>query len=1557
MKEKCLNVRNVRNVRMLDWRKGALCLLSVVAMGVQAAHVTVDVPRHTTATWTSGSVTKDVTNDGFDVPNGTMNVVVTFKPDYPCFELDKPAAVVIPGPINEDVTLYNLPRASIKDVVQSDWDGVKTYKYKPVRWIKSDGNYYVPTGYEGFSIDKVKVECVVNVPKEQKERKGDDAKRYGTDAAIFGIQFGDDRDEVISGEYYSTNKTYAFYAKYGNEGTCAFNAGTPPNPRVESTLDFPYGQKTWLTCDSDTASWETENGATTGVIRLSGPVPTIPFPKRENLPPDRQPCYFHVFTRFVRTEYGAIVRHKDIAAATLWSLRVSEKEGEDYAVKCDLLPCVETCNGVERRGLYDLAEDPSRKQFHGTEKEGIQDTDKFEVSPLRDDEVTFSIRIPEHASAVWTSGDGTVTNEFPIYYYDRQFVYDSEEVVIREKTRNLTFVLTPEYGYELDYGDKPDGHGVIVIPGPITKDLTVDEELVPRPVWRGHTITGCRVEHATAVWTRGDGSVTNNVPGNGEFLVADGETDIRIIFTPAFGYELDKTEYVIPGPVSGDVEFPAEGLPTATLREDGDLPMTDIVQWGSWSARNGTRHAPHGSFIVTPGQPMFDAYTQRLAKDPGDVDATVRRAFVRLKMLSENEGFAKLLKMYGFEFFNGDMRFRGNLTDDPDVMETPEAIRTVCDECGPLSDAFPIAGIGALKVLDGVFADLDRVSSEWTGELEISPEDYPVDEKVLFDYADIQALKASVLEASSVLNILKGYNMKLDKSMLRETFGALNRGPYPAGETGRNGTRRVLALNPEFMDKVIDPHALALAQAQMQRAAIAAKEFYDWQDKRTNKDVHFLEIAGYLENLQNFIKSYKQKIIDLPYWTCENFDLTALSSCWSAKEPKARLRDTRVNVTLRGLFDGRLTRDVFPEFGSKPWLMHLQNRGRQVGWTEGNDLFVDRMPDPSIGGTFPALTRMKLGEFIDRFTTDGSGYYDTGDNAVTEIPVKYDKNFFIPYGYEFVLELANSVCNPASIAAGITDPFFLLYPHFNCLEFAYWDAGYYWPSDEGVIPVPPKANKDGWILLDCCPKFKDVWDQNAAFPTDRVGVCSWTFCADTETAVDLIVSDGRYKTVSLALAPWAWQGASEESWRRVKEKIRANGLRVASTMIEFPGEDYGSLHSASNTQGFLSGILEDSPWQHDRWASNLVYVADAAWRTRDLGIRRLTVKIGFIAVDEELMYKRVKAVCDECLRYDVDLLIEAGSQPSSVLMNFLRRLRYGADPFLKPVFCNNVALSFDPCECVLYGAEDPVSAFTALKDEIRQVHLRDCKLDRASWNEDCPWGEGDFSKRADFAVNDLTGLTFVEVLKAGGFQGDILYERRSGDATLTQERKREAREAMSRFLDEFGVLVPVLGSPANPWVVGSYVLAYTNGEGKLVLDGNGETELTPWADAAAGITELAMSGDMTGVSRVTSTLPDLERLTGTLLFSEAKEIGGGASEPPEGAIGAGVESVRIVDGKAILGVIVSTNSELKVEGEGWQKADIEKAEVVDGEAILTVPVPAEKGFMILKSKDAEGNGK
>ena len=1436
MKEKCSFVRKV-----------ALCLMSVAAMGVRAAHVTVDVPRHTTAVWTSGdgSVTNDVTNDGFDVEPGTENVVVTFKPDYTCLKLNV-TNCVIKGPINEDVTLYNLPRASVKDIF-IDGFPVMTNKYRMARWIKSNGRQIINTGYGQFSTDKVKVDCVVDVPKNQ----------ANDNAAVFGLSLTDSDSPQDS-------QSYAFYAKYGNEDFCAFASGAPD--RIGIGFGFPYGRKTYLTCTGDKASWKTTaDGAPTGDIDLPGSAKTDPFKGSYS--------GLHVFARQMTGNTFAD-KCVDNATMTLYSFRISEKDGGDYKVKYDFVPCVEISNSPlaisERMGLLDLAGNIDRytnKPYYGP---SVYDEEQFEISHLRDDEIAFGIHIPEfdHMTTGWTSGDKAVTNAFPYSF--------GGEVAIREKTRNLTIVFTPEYGYSLDYGGNPDKGGLIEYPGPLTADFAVDPTLVPRAVRTGHMLTGCGVAHATAAWTRGDGSVTNDIPLTGEILIADGETNIKIIYTPALGWELDKTVCEIAGPFLEDAEIPSRDLPTATMRTDV-LPMTNVVKWGTWSANNKTPRAKHGSFIETPGQVMFDTYTERLAENAGDVEAAVHRAFARLKMLAENPGFAKLLKMYGYEFSNDDMHFLGTLTDRMDIMDTPETIRTVCDQCGPLSDVFPVEGIGALKVLEGVVTDLDRVPRGWTGDLVISPNEYPVDDEVLFDYADIQALKAGALEVSSVLNIMKGYNMKLDKASMRKTFGSLDRLQH-SDEIGYNGPRRVLESNPEFMDRVLDPDALAHGQIQMQRALIALKEFNDWQ--KANRDAtkwtheghynereergyatcHFFEAdetrPGWARIMTNF-RNYGEEFIKLPYWTID-FNIEA----WGAVEytltslEVIKLREKlrwKQYMTFRNIFEGRLTRGHFPVFGgSHTW--HLANKyhHHDVGHIAGYELLIDESPDPTIGGLFPSLTRKKLGEFLNQFTTPPE--WNRDDTTVTDYFVEYDTG---------KASFAVSTQNPASIAAGITDPFYLLYPHFNCLELAYWEPGRRWTSSEATIPVPPVPNRNNgdsktqseWILFDMTPRYRAVWDADAAFPTDRVGICSQTWCADTETAVEMIVGDGRYKTVQLELAPWVWRGASEASWQHVKEMIASNGLKVASTTLDFP--DKGAF------------------WDQGQWAENFNYVTDAAWRTKELGIRRLSAKIDFLADDPDVLYERVKAICDACLWFDADFLIETGSQPSSDLTNLLARLRDEGK-------VRNVALSFDPCACVLSGAEDPVAAFYALTNEIRQVFLRDCKSDRANGNEDCPWGEGDFSTRTDFGAG-----TFVETLKTLGFQGDILYKRLSGAATLTQERKRETWDAMSRILDAFGVPVAVLGSPANPWMVGTFVLAYTNGEGVLRLLGGGATEVTPWAGCAAGITEIVKDREVTNIPLVAGTLPDLAMIN-DLAFSEIQEMGGGTQpvppEPPAGAV-------------------------------------------------------------------------
>ena len=175
------------------------------------------------------------------------------------------------------------------------------------------------------------------------------------------------------------------------------------------------------------------------------------------------------------------------------------------------------------------------------------------------------------------------------------------------------------------------------------------------------------------------------------------------------------------------------------------------------------------------------------------------------------------------------------------------------------------------------------------------------------------------------------------------------------------------------------------------------------------------------------------------------------------------------------------------------------------------------------------------------------------------------------------------------------------------------------------------------------------------------------------------------------------------------------------------------------------------------------------------------------------------------------------------------------------------------------------------------------------------------------------------------------------------------------------------GCKSCPWTVGDDVTAYITGE-ELDIEGTGgmydfaSADNVPWAAFVDDVTAVTIAQDVTHVGKNSlAGFDDKVTANGTpLSFYDMMAGARGSAEPaePSGAVsGAEPETVRIVDGKVLLGVSVCTNSEVKVIGEGedcgWQKAAIEKAEVVDGTAILTVPATAEQGFMLLKSKGAD----
>ena len=362
------------------------------------------------------------------------------------------------------------------------------------------------------------------------------------------------------------------------------------------------------------------------------------------------------------------------------------------------------------------------------------------------------------------------------------------------------------------------------------------------------------------------------------------------------------------------------------------------------------------------------------------------------------------------------------------------------------------------------------------------------------------------------------------------------------------------------------------------------------------------------------------------------------------------------------------------------------------------------------------------------------------------------------------------------------------------------------------------------VQEDCQSQFDyaldPLWVNGHEITKEQIGVCSWTWHGSMADVLEQMKADGRYNGMQLALAPWLgidseslYFGDQEgpEVWDFIKEKIAEGKLNVMSTMINFPGEDYTTLTSITNTQGYMYGVAESgstSDASVEHWASNLYYTAEAARLTADLGVKTLTTESGFICIDEDLMFQRIAEICATCRVYGVDFLIESGPQHSQFMTNLLTRLNAAG--------FHNVGVNFDPGDTALFGPEDPVESFWAMKPWIRMIHAKDCKQDRAAWNYDCVWGDGSVSTELDFGAG-----TFLTTLNALGYTGNILYERLSGDETLTPERIDEITLAMDRI---FAELTEQDGTPDAPWLIGkanpASVTAYTNGT-MLVIAGNG----------------------------------------------------------------------------------------------------------------------------------------
>lgn len=236
------------------------------------------------------------------------------------------------------------------------------------------------------------------------------------------------------------------------------------------------------------------------------------------------------------------------------------------------------------------------------------------------------------------------------------------------------------------------------------------------------------------------------------------------------------------------------------------------------------------------------------------------------------------------------------------------------------------------------------------------------------------------------------------------------------------------------------------------------------------------------------------------------------------------------------------------------------------------------------------------------------------------------------------------------------------------------------------------------------------------------------------------------------------------------------------------------------------------------------------------------------------------------------------------------------------------------------------------------------------WADTYPWGSGLIDLTPAVDTNGDGRVSF----------GEAFVFSLSNDtcAVVGREPYEEPQlgESEPGFAERFFTLKPLfefesIWRPAEGVAVGY-------GSGILAIRGTNAVPdyaegAAPWAAFLPETTVVSVGGDVPriGVNAFEGLNEDAH--VNGMSVSAAASFAGALGAPIEGAVSADVEAIEIVNGKALLNVSVCTNDNLTTTTEGWQKARVESADVEDdGTVTLTVPAPADKGFMILKTRSA-----
>lgn len=269
-----------------------------------------------------------------------------------------------------------------------------------------------------------------------------------------------------------------------------------------------------------------------------------------------------------------------------------------------------------------------------------------------------------------------------------------------------------------------------------------------------------------------------------------------------------------------------------------------------------------------------------------------------------------------------------------------------------------------------------------------------------------------------------------------------------------------------------------------------------------------------------------------------------------------------------------------------------------------------------------------------------------------------------------------------------------------------------------------------------------------------IGVCSWSIDRlDPLRALQVSAQELQLQTIQLGF--FTREVIARADLGAISRTTTEHNVSICGTFVAFEGEDYSSIDSIGRTGGLMPDDAYAGRMDALRSAATITAaIAGAAGEraTRDIAIHLGTIPSNPQCPDYAKLVSRARELADVCQALRLRLLLETGREAADMLLGFISALQR-----------ENVAVSFDPANFVIYGTDDPVKSILQLKSLIGLVHLKDATRPavRAGGPPASLHAAGAsrvFGSPAAFGQGEVQIPRVVSKLRAAGYGGPLLIE-------------------------------------------------------------------------------------------------------------------------------------------------------------------------------------------------------